>query len=904
MEKNIKKEKIILIDGHFTVYKIYFSLFKTPLITTNGENVTIINGFITKILSILEKYQPNYLGIIFDSKEKTFRHEIYPEYKATRYKAPEEINRQSPILIDILKKLGFFVLIIPGYEADDIIANIANIVKNSNDKELYIYSSDKDLAQLISNNIFLISSSKESKEDTILDREGIFQKYNVFPEQIPDFLALTGDSSDNVPGVTGIGEKTAINLLKKYKNLDEIYKYINTIKESKIAEKLIKDKNNAYLSKKLVILDKKIDLNFNISDLIVPTSFSEEALSLLKKYELKKIYEKLTNKEIDTPVEYSTIDNSKYYLVEDEINLLEIINKIKESKVKYICFDTETTGTNLDSDEIIGISFSFIEKEAYYINLLKENKNKLLNLIKEIIENENIYIIGHNIKFDYKVLLKYNIEMKNIFFDTMIAGKLFLGDTGKISMDYLAEKYLRYKTIHYEDIVEDKNLNLSNYPIEKVKDYSCEDADITLRLFNKFREMIDNYNLKYLFYNIEMPLIKILAKMELNGILINENYFLEKKAYIENLLKELEKEIYEIAGEKFLINSPKQLQYILFEKLKLIPTKKGKTGFSTDEDVLEELSEFNPIASKLIQWRKLSKLYSTYIIPLLNFKDSSNRIHTNYNQVFVSTGRLSSNDPNLQNIPVFDDFNINIRGGFIAKDYFSLVSADYSQIELRVLAYFSQDENLIEAFNKGEDIHKTTASIIFKKKPEEISDYERNIAKTINFGVIYGLSPFGLSKQLKISRGEAQNFINTYFSKFKSLKTYEEKLFNFVRENGYTYTLFGRRRYIQEIKSNNKVDQQQGIRVALNTQIQGTAAEIMKLAMIKIYNEIENKFKNKAFLLLQIHDEIILEVEDSIINDIKEMLIDKMENITIYLKNWNFPLKVKVSTGKNWGELK
>ncbi|MCX8058344.1 MAG: DNA polymerase I [Spirochaetes bacterium] len=899
-----QNKKIILVDGHSIIYKIHFSMIKTPLFTTNNENVTIINGFLTKIFSIIEKFKPEYIAIIFDSKEKTFRHEIFPSYKETRNKAPEEINRQTPIIIDLLNKLNFFTLIIPGYEADDIIAYISNKVKTNSNITTYIYSSDKDLMQLVDDRTFMIASGTSTKEEIIIDRNEVYKKFGVYPEQITDFLALIGDSSDNIPGVIGIGEKTARDLLNKYKTLDNIYKYINTIESKKVAEKLLLNKDKAYLSKKLVILNNEIPYNFSIEDFKIPTSFSEESLNILKKYELKKLYEKITNKPFDQVAELKTIDNSKYYLIETEEDLNKILKKIKNNNIKYIALDTETTGFNFQMDEIIGVSFSFLENEAYYVSLLKENKNNLLLLIKSFVEDENIFIIGHNIKFDYKVLKKYDIEIKNIFFDTIIAAKLFLGDAGKLNLDYLAEKYLRYKTIHYDDIVKEKGYNLSNYPIEKVKDYSCEDADVTLKLYNKFKKLLDDYNLSTLFYKIEMPLIKILAHMEINGILVDESYFLEKKKTIENMLNELEKEIYKIAGEEFTINSPKQLQKILFEKLNLPPVKKGKTGYSTDEDVLEELSNLHLLPAKIIEWRKLSKLYSTYIIPILNLKDMNNRLHTNYNQVFVTTGRLSSNDPNLQNIPVYDDYNINIRKGFISKENFTLISADYSQIELRVLAHFSKDENLINAFINGEDIHKSTASFIFNKKIDEITPKERNIAKTINFGVIYGLSPFGLSQQLKISRGEASNFINKYFSQFNRLKKYEEELISFVREYGYTYTLFGRRRYIPEIRSNNKVDQQMGARIALNTQIQGTAAEIMKIATIQIYDFLTQTYREKAYLLRQIHDEIILEIEDSFVEKIKLEIKEIMENLKSELPNFIVPLKVNISSGKDWGQLK
>jgi len=897
-------KKIIIIDGHSIIFKIYFSLIRTPLITKKGENVTILHGFLNKLFSIIDKFQPDFLGIIFDSKEKTFRHGLYKEYKANRSKAPDEINRQSPILLTLLSDLGFYVKDFPGYEADDIIAHIAHSLELS-EEELYIYSADKDLMQLIDKNVFMLSSVKGEREEKVIDREGVYEKFSLYPEQISDYLSLVGDSSDNVPGVRGIGEVSAKKLLQKYKTLDNLYEYLHTVDSKSTKDKLAQGKDMAYLSKKLVTLDRDLPFEINIKDFGIPGSYTEKALENLKKHELKSIYEKLSGKSIGIPVEYNTIDNSQYRLINSLEDLTKFREQLPKEKNLLIAFDTETNGIDFKNMEIFGCSFSYKENTACYIPLLGDNRAVFLPIIKEILESGQFNFIGHNIKFDYKVMRHYGISIKNVYFDTMIAGKLIIGDTGKINMDYLAEKFLRYKTIHYSDIVQDKNLNLSDYPLDQVKDYACEDADITLRLFNLFKNKIEDFNLSKLFYLIEMPLVRILAEMEIQGIKIDPEYFKNKRKFLEEQISNFEREIYTLAGEEFLIKSPKQLQTILFEKLNLPPVKTGKTGYSTDERVLEQLSAFHELPGKIIEYRKLTKLNSTYVEPLLKYIDNDNSIHTTYNQVFVTTGRLSSSEPNLQNIPVKDEFDINIRGGFVSSEGKSFISADYSQIELRVLAYFCKDKTLAQSFRENQDIHNLTASLIFNKPQESISKDERKIAKTINFGVIYGLSPFGLSQQLNIPRSQAQIFISLYFQKFSDIKTYEEKLVSFVKEKGYTYTLFGRRRYIPELKSSNKTDQQMGTRLALNSQIQGTAAEIMKLAMIHVDKRIKSQFSPaNVKILLQIHDEIILEVDDGILQECREIVKTEMESIPGILRDWNIPLIANISTGKNWGELK
>lgn len=960
-------KKVFIIDGHSIIFKVYYSFINRPLITKEGENVSILHGFLTKLYSIIDKFNPDYLAIAFDTKEKTFREEIYKEYKANRDKAPDEVNRQTPILLEILKELGFKIIFSPGFEADDIIYKTSIEIKKHNDKSLYIYTVDKDLLQLVNDKIFVVSSKSKSVQTIIYNKEKVFEDWGIYPEQIQDYLALIGDSVDNIPGVKGIGPKTAIKLLTKYKTLDNIYNYLNTVTPESLKKRLKEGKEDAYLSKKLIQLSKDVPIKIDFCEWVIPESYSEKGVSLLKKYELKSIYEKLTKKQFKEQIGLKTITNTNYNLVSDEDTLKKYYNEFKKSII--LSFDTETTGFDPIGADILGASFSWNDGHAIYIPLNNDEKRKkLLPLIGKILQSNDFQIIGQNIKYDYKVLSKYGIKIKNILFDTMVGARFLVEESEKVGMDYLAEKFLRYKTIHYKDIVTKKETTLNDYPIDKVKDYACEDADITLKLFNKIYPLIKENNFLNIYEKIENPVIKILAEMELQGIKVDTEYFNDLNKKIGLKINELENSIYNLAEEKFLINSTKQLQKILFEKLKLPVIKKGKTGPSTDEYVLKELIPLHPIIEKLLDYRKYVKLKNTYIEPILNLTKKDQKIHTTYNQAFVATGRLSSTNPNLQNIPVFEKGEFNIRKGFIAEKGFKLVSADYSQIELRVLAYFSKDEELKKAFLNKEDIHKYTASMIFGKSVDKISSFERKIAKTINFGVIYGLSPFGLSKQLNISRGDATTFIAMYFSRFKGIKEYTLKLADEVKKSGYTKTLFGRKRYIPQLRSSNKNDQKLGLRLALNTQIQGTAAEIMKLAMIEVYNYIFNKYliKNKdkknnknnyknhnniknnyknnnekdynnitnknnfqkvnnfdyyykipdlkegyslqkdspLRMLLQIHDELVFEIKEDIVNEETENIKLMMQNIMKDQKEWDIPLIVNTGIGNNWDELK
>ncbi len=902
---------LAIIDAHSFIYKFYFSLGKKPLFTTKNEDVTILHLFISKIISIEKNHNPTHMVICFDEKGPTFRNTIYQNYKANRDKSPEEINRQTPILKEILSELGYKVLSEKGYEADDFIAAscFAGLKKGF---KIKIFSQDKDLLQLVEKDVNVVALKKSGEGEITYDEKQVLSELGIKPEQMVDFLALMGDSSDNVPGVKGIGEKTALSLIQKYGNCEQLLKYLHTVSSTSIQKRIKEDLESLKISKILVDLKnaehvKNLAEKLDPENWLIPKVKNQKGLELLKRYELKQLYESLSGEIYEGEYEYTSLNTENYFLVDNKNKLDELFNNLNNFDI--ICIDTETTDIDLENLDILGISLCCEEKKAYYVDCRDETlKDIFFTKINKHLVNKKRFI-GHNLKFDYKVLRKYGVKLQPIYFDTIIAAMLCGIEGEKLSMDDLAKKYLRYKTIHYEDIVKDKKKTLNDYPIEDVKNYSCEDADITFRLYNFYKPKIEQDNFSRLFYEIEMPLLPILAEMEIEGILVDKSYFDALDKEVSERLYKLKGEIYEIAGKNFLINSTKQLSEVLFEDLKLPVIKKTKTGLSTDEQVLETLSDMGyEIAKKLVEFRKLEKLRNTYIIPTINYIKKDGRIHTNYKQAFVSTGRLSSVEPNLQNIPASPEMGINIRKGFIAAEGFNLLSFDYSQIELRVLAYFSQDKNLIAAFENNIDIHSNTASILFKKPISEITQNERKIAKTINFGVIYGLSVFGLKQQLGISQAEAQSFINNYFSNFSTIKDYIESYMKLCEERGYADTYFGRKRYIPQLKSANKTDKDAAKRAALNTQIQGTAAEIMKKGMIDVMSTLDGLYKEekreKVRLLLQVHDEVIFEVREDLIEPVSKKIKNTLESVMKNEKNWNIPLEVNLSFGKSWDLLK
>ena len=870
---------LTIIDTFGFLFRNFYAL--PPLKSKKGTPTGMITGFMNFIASLGRDFPTDYVVFTLDSKEEeTFRKKIYPEYKANRPEAPEDLKAQLPIAIDLIKEMGFKMLEMPGFESDDLIASLATLAAKNGIK-VKIVSHDKDMYQLIDDKKIVIFDPLKKKE---INEAGCIEKFGVHPKYFKDFQALVGDSSDNIPGVKGVGVKTAAKLINEYHTLENIYEHIDKIKGA-LKKKLIEGKENAFLSRKLVTLKTDLFDDINLEEFKYPEInpilkvadklMDLDITSIIERVKKDGLYVK--TKEPDNQIKFDAV------LIEDEKELFDIIDKIGD---KIVAFDTETD--SLENPNIVGFSFAFEENRAYYVpinhNYLGVSKQipetKALKAIEKILEKK---VIGHNLKFDFKMLRKYGIKIPVPNSDTMILAWLLDPDS-PVGLDSVAKRYLDHKNIKFKDVV-GKNQNFSEIDIESATKYAAEDAIITLKLYEKLINRLWD-EVKFDYENIEMPFINLLIDMENEGIKLDIEYMEKLQIDISKKLNELTQKIYELAGNEFNIKSPKQLGYILFEVLKLPAKKKTKTGFSTDEKVLNSLKNAHPIIPLLLEYRKLDKLLSTYVIPLKEYakKDKNHKIYTNFLQTGTATGRLSSKNPNLQNIPTSTD--INIRNAFIAENKF--VSLDYSQIELRLLAHFSEDENLINAFLNDKDIHLETAIKIFG---EENATKYRSIAKSINFGLIYGMGPKKLSETINVSTKEAKEFIEKYFASFPTVKNFIEKTKLEARNNGYVETLLKRRRFFDFASANARTIANFE-REAVNTIFQGSAADIIKKAML----EIKQTFP-KSKMILQIHDELIFEIEDE--NEAYEYK-KIMENV-FKLK---VPLKVGMSFGKRWGELK
>lgn len=928
-------EKLFVFDTSNIVYRCFFAFAGRHLRNSNGE---ITSGIFSTLRTIFRLYKDfNFDLAVFSldgPREQTNRFKMYSEYKITRQKAPDDLKFQLSEVVKILKSADIGCVSVPGLESDDIIASV--VKKYSEDYEIFIVSGDKDLMQLLTNkSVRIVSFSPSKSEYEIIDRNSFIKEYGFESEYIVDYLALIGDTVDNVPGVKGIGEKTASYLVSKYKTLENIYNNLDN-ESPTIKEKLLNGKDDAFLSKELIKLFIA-DLDIKPSKFSVENFRKPEVLEILNYHGFKSII-----KEIQSEQEthqsaifssqgslFSYTPESTFHEVKSQESKLQVITQNKKGNYKLVVSKGEldellakirkngSVSIDIETDErhfmecrLIGVALAVEEGEGYYIPILhkvqKEISNEeIFSFLKEVCESNDIKKVGHNIKYEYIVLKRYGIELRNIYFDTMVASYLLQPEIQQHNLDKLAEQYLGYIKVRYEDVTRknlDKSLTLLDAPIESVLNYASEDADISLRLYRVFKEKISaNPKLEKLLFEVEMPLIVVLAEMEMNGIKIDTEF-------LKNLSKELDREIqataneiFGLAGEVFNINSPKQLSYILFEKLKIEPIEKTKTGYSTSEEVLEELSENYEIAKYLIKYRTLTKLKSTYVDELPNMiVKSTGRVHTSFNQTVTATGRLSSSNPNLQNIPVRDEIGKKIRSAFISEEGYLLGSFDYSQIELRVLAHVSDDKVLIEQFINNEDVHTITASMVLGVEPHEVTPDMRRIGKTINFGIVYGISPYGLSKQLKISASEASEIINKYFETYKGIKEYILRTLEFVSKNGYVETIFGRVRYIPELKARvyNKaqITLNKSERIAINTPIQGSAADIVKVAMINLYEKTKN---TTVKMLLQVHDEILVEVPQGDVSKYELMIKETLEN-AVTLK---VPLVVEYKFGKNWGDI-
>ncbi|PRR36267.1 DNA polymerase I [Borreliella burgdorferi] len=906
-------KELYLIDALNIIFRNYHVMKNYPLLNTQGENVNAFIGFFKTLFFIIKEKNPEHLIITFDSEVPTFRKQKYPSYKATRDLPPDDLIPQIGWIKEGLLKAKIPIFEMEGYEADDLLASFAKKAAKNN-YLTYIISPDKDLLQTMSEYVKILKIENNSFIE--MDNEYVTKKFGVNSFQIKDYLAIVGDRSDNIPGIKGIGAKGAANLLREFKTLDGIYSNLEIINK-KHRELLIKEKENAFLSYELVSLEENLKIpeieNFalkNFSEEIISLFEKHSAIALIKTYKkdiLKQEKENADQKSLfkqepttNSLDDINTIDteNVKYRSITTKIELDDLIESLK--KAKYISIDTETSSLDTYTAKLIGISISFKEFEGYYIPIEAKGKiyiekNYIIQKFNNLFES-NPKIIGQNYKFDYKILKNNGFNPIPPYFDTMIAAYL-IDTNSKVSLDFLAEKYLMHKNIKYEDVIQ-KNDNFANISLEMATSYSSEDADITFRLFNIFTKKLKEDKLDKLMHEIEMPFNKVIIEMEENGIYLDKEYLKEYGKELGKELEAIENEIIKSIGIDFNLNSPKQMHEILFEKLNLkLPEKMKKD--STDIKVLESLREQHESIENLIKYRQIAKLKSTYtdnLIELINYK--TNRLHTSFIQTKTATGRITSINPNLQNIPIKDEKGRKIRKAFKPENGNIFISADYSQIELAILAHLSQDKVLIKAFENNKDIHTETASKLFKIEEKEITPNLRRIAKSINFGIIYRMSDFRLAKELGITKEEAKGFINSYFDSYPKIKEFIINQINFVKNAGYSETILKRRRYIKEINSNNYLERSAAERIAINSIIQGSAADIMKIAMVKVFNEFKSK-KMESKILLQVHDEMLIESPIEEENEVKKILKIMME--TAYILN--LPLRANIETGKSWGEI-
>ncbi|MCD2330877.1 DNA polymerase I [Borreliella burgdorferi] len=906
-------KELYLIDALNIIFRNYHVMKNYPLLNTQGENVNAFIGFFKTLFFIIKEKNPEHLIITFDSEVPTFRKQKYPSYKATRDLPPDDLIPQIGWIKEGLLKAKIPIFEMEGYEADDLLASFAKKAAKNN-YLTYIISPDKDLLQTMSEYVKILKIENNSFIE--MDNEYVTKKFGVNSFQIKDYLAIVGDRSDNIPGIKGIGAKGAANLLREFKTLDGIYSNLEIINK-KHRELLIKEKENAFLSYELVSLEENLKIpeieNFalkNFSEEIISLFEKHSAIALIKTYKKDILKQEKGNADqkslfkqeptTNSLDDINTIDteNVKYRSITTKIELDNLIESLK--KAKYISIDTETSSLDTYTAKLIGISISFKEFEGYYIPIEAKGKiyiekNYIIQKFNNLFES-NPKIIGQNYKFDYKILKNNGFNPIPPYFDTMIAAYL-IDTNSKVSLDFLAEKYLMHKNIKYEDVIQ-KNDNFANISLEMATSYSSEDADITFRLFNLFTKKLKEDKLDKLMHEIEMPFNKVIIEMEENGIYLDKEYLKEYGKELGKELEAIENEIIKSIGIDFNLNSPKQMHEILFEKLNLkLPEKMKKD--STDIKVLESLREQHESIENLIKYRQIAKLKSTYtdnLIELINYK--TNRLHTSFIQTKTATGRITSINPNLQNIPIKDEKGRKIRKAFKPENGNIFISADYSQIELAILAHLSQDEVLIKAFENNKDIHTETASKLFKIEEKEITPNLRRIAKSINFGIIYRMSDFRLAKELGITKEEAKGFINSYFDSYPKIKEFIINQINFVKNAGYSETILKRRRYIKEINSNNYLERSAAERIAINSIIQGSAADIMKIAMVKVFNEFKSK-KMESKILLQVHDEMLIESPIEEENEVKKILKIMME--TAYILN--LPLRANIETGKSWGEI-
>jgi len=887
------EKTIYMIDGSAYIYRAYHAV--RGLSNSKGLPTNAVFGFTRMLLKLIEDHSPEYIGMFFDSKGPTFRHKMYKEYKANRPPMPEDLSVQVPYIKKVTEGFNLPAIEMEGFEADDLIGTLARMAEESGFSVVMV-TGDKDFMQLVTDKSIIWDPMK----DKTIDVKSIMEVNGVEPSMMIDVMGLSGDTADNIPGVPGIGPKTALSLIKTFGSMNNLYEKVDKITKKKQHENLVKYREQAFLSRELVTINTSVPLEFS------PLEFEFKEPDNAK---LSKLFKDLEFRQLQkTFPEKADLSKKDYRLVHGIEELSDLVSRLKTAQIFAI--DTETTSKNPMKANLVGLSFSMKADEAFYIPCAHDYPDMpeqlplkdVLNLLKPLLENPDIKKIGQNIKYDWIVLDRHGINLKGVVFDTMLASYLINPSKRAHNLDQIALDFLDHKTITYKEVV-GKGKNASGFaqvPIEKAVPYACEDADITLMACNVLGPELNKAGLTELLEEVEMPLVPVLMKMEMTGICVNKDKLHSLSKTFEIKLGTLEKSIYEIAGERFNIKSTQQLGHILFDKLKLPTGKKTKkkTGFSTDVDVLTELAVNHELPALILKHRTLAKLKSTYTDALLDLvHPETDRIHTSFNQTVTATGRLSSSDPNLQNIPIRTDEGREIRRAFVPKKGWHLVSADYSQVELRILAHCSDDQILIKAFMEDEDIHMRTAAEVFQVFPSFLTPELRQQAKAINFGIIYGMSPFGLSKQLEISRKMAKTYIDNYFARYKGVKKFIDSTIEEAIKTKQTSTLLGRIRLLPDINSPNRNIRQFAERTAINTPIQGSAADLIKVAMIKMDETFKEKKLNST-MLLSVHDELIFEVPPDELNTVKKLVKNIMEGV------WELkvPLKVNVACGENWAE--
>ncbi len=921
------EKPLYLLDGYSLIYRSYFAFIRRPLLSPDGRNTSAVFGFFRSLLSLIAEHRMEYLAVVMDSHVPTFRHEAYAEYKATRDKTPQDLHDQVSIVEEILSVLGIPVLQADGFEADDIIATLAGKCRESG-KPCWVISADKDLLQLVDGPVAVLRPDKGGGYREVR-RDEVSVEWGVTPEQIVDYLSLTGDQSDNVPGVPGIGAKTAVKLLEQFGTLDALYARLEEVASDSQRKKLEEGRESAFRSRELVTLRFDVPLDRDLEELRLPALNGAAAAPMFLREGIRSIAEELSAAAAagsDTgagaaagsvsgvpgvpaaagPAAAPAVpavpqERGTCIAVTDADELDRWIAKVRAAG--WFAFDSETDALDVFSSRPVGFSLSVREGEACYIPVCSPDaacipEETIREKLSAILTDPDLRLIGQNIKFDYQVLKRWGIEIRNVAFDTMIAAWLLATDQNSFSLDVLAEQYLGYRTIRFSEVVS-KGESFLSVPLARATEYAAEDADIAFRLYRLFGPMLEERGFTRLFEDLEMPLVPVLAEIELQGILLRPEALEAFDGELAVKLASIEEEIFRLCGKSFNINSTRQLQEVLFVDRKLKTDRKTKTGYSTDITVLEILAREDPVPGKVLEHRMVSKLKSTYVSALPKLvKPETGRLHTSFVQTGTATGRLSSRDPNLQNIPIRDEEGRRIRSAFVAPEGCRFLSADYSQIELVILAHFSRDPALMRAFRDGLDVHRQTGSLLFGVTQQEVTPEQRRIAKTINFGVMYGMSAFRLSRELGIPRGDADRFIGAYFATFRNVSDFIERTIAEAERTGVVRTMMGRERRIYGITSRNRNEKMGAERIAVNTPIQGTAADIVKLAMLRVSRQLSAR-KLSAKLVLQVHDELILEVPEAELPEVERLVREEMEHAV----ELSLPLRVNIETGASWGDL-